>query len=239
MPFNNIYNFSPALEELKLRLGNRPMGADATDAQASTNRLSQWLNSAQARIAGCVIESPDLDVLGFPMETINGQSEYSLLEILPPATNVVGIKNIRNNGATDTSDSSDLFKMRRFSWTEYRSLSQQAPGPPMRWCRWGYVLAFDPKPDNQYEILIDYRRLPYGDITEIPVIFQEDWLHLAESYGWQALMKTDRSANAMSRISANLQMMLNQELDWNQWDSYWDTDQVIAPYGFSYPYSVG
>ncbi len=215
------------------------MGADATDAQASTNRLSQWLNSAQARIAGSVIESPDLDVLGFSMLTVQNQSEYSLLSILPPATNVVGIKNIRNNGATDVSDSSDLFKMRRFSWTEYRSLSQQAPGPPMRWARWGYVLAFDPMPDNQYEILIDYRRLPYQGQTEIPVIFQEDWLHLAESYGWQALMKTDRSQNAMSRISANLQMMLNQELDWNQWDSYWDTDQVIAPYGFDSKYTVG
>lgn len=239
MPFNNLYSFSDAVAELKLRLGNRPVAPDPLDTQASTNRLNLFLDNAQARIAGCMIESPDLDVLGFPMYTIGEQSEYGLLEILPPATNIVGLKNLRNNGATDTSNSSDLFKMRRFPWTEYRSLSQQAPGPPMRWARWGYTIAFDPQPDNVYEILIDYRRLPVQGTTEIPVIFQEDWIHLAESFGWQALMKTDRAKAAFSMISPNLQILLSQELDWESWDSYWDTDQVVAPYGFQYPYTVG
>ena len=74
MPFNNLYNFSEALVELKLRLGNRPVGADADDDAASVNRYSQWLNSAQMRIAGCVIETPDIDVVAFPMQTVNGQS---------------------------------------------------------------------------------------------------------------------------------------------------------------------
>ena len=239
MPFNNLYNFSAALQELRLRLGNRPVGGDATDAQASVTRYSQWLDSAQARIAGCLIECPDIEVVGFPMTTVEGQSEYGLLEILPPATNIVGIKGFRNNGAADSSDSTDLFKMRRFPWTEFRSLSQQAPGPPMRWARWGYTVAFDPQPDKVYNLLIDYRRLPYQGTTEIPVIFQEDWLHLAESFGWQALMKTDRSQMAMSRISANLQMMLNQELDQQQWESNFDTDQTIAPWGFDSLYTVG
>ncbi len=230
MPFNNLYSWSDAQIELKARLGNRSdLG----------NRIATWLNSAQVRIAGCMIECPDLVVAGFEMTTVDGQSEYGLLEILPPATNIVGIKDFRNNGSTSIENSSDLFKMRRYPWAEYRSLSQQAPGPPMRWFRWGYTVAFDPQPDDEYEIIFDYRRLPYTDTVEIPVIFQEDWLHFAESVGWQALMKLDRAQAAASRISVNLQALLNQELDWQQWDSYWDTDQVIAPYGFDYPYNVG
>jgi hypothetical protein len=231
MPFNPLYNFNQAHTELKYRLGNR-----SDLGEGSQDRISMWLNSAQLRIAGSVIENPDLDVAGFPMTTIDGQSEYSLLEILPPATNVVGIKQVRNN--------TTQVKCRRFSWNEYRTLSQQAPGPPMRWARWGYIIAFDPQPNlttggDNYEILLDYRRMPVYDTTEIPNIFQEDWLHLAESYGWQALMKLDRAQAAASRISANLQVLLNQELDQNQWESLWDTDQTIAPYGFDYPYSVG
>jgi hypothetical protein len=226
MPFNPLYTFSQAHDELQLRLGNR------TDlGTGSADRLNQWLNSAQLRIAGCTIENPDWDVLAFPMTTVNGQSEYSLLEILPPLTGFVGIKNIRNN--------TTQVKCRRFPWSEYRSLSQQAPGPPMRWTRWGYIIAFDPQPNDEYQILIDYRRQPTYDTTEIPNIFQEDWLHLSESYGWQALMKLDRAQAAASRISANLQMYLNMQLDDALWDSYWDTDQTIAPFGFDFPYSVG
>ena len=226
MPFDPLYTFAEAYTELKFRLGNRSDLGDGT-----ADRINIFLKSAQTRVAGCVIECPDLTITGFQMTTVQGQSEYGLLEILPPATNIVGLKNVRNN--------TTQVKMRRFSWNEYRSLSQQAPGPPMRWARWGYTLAFDPQPDSEYTVIFDYRRLPVDGTTEIPNQFQEDWLHLAEFFGWQALMKPDRAKAAFGQISVDTQLMLNQNLDQQQWESMWDTDQTIAPYGFDYPYSIG
>ena len=226
MPFNNLYSWTQAETELQLRLGNR------TDlGSGSANRIDQWLDNAQMRIASCMIACEDLDIYGFSFDTVSGQSVYGLLSILPPATDIVGIFCVRN----DTTG----VKVRRFPWQEYRSLNQQAPGPPMRWARWGYNIALDPMPDDTYEILLDYRRQPQRGVTEIPNRFQEDWLHLAESLGWQALLKSDRAAEAFSRIAANLQGMLSMQLDVQQFESAFDTDQVVAPLGFEVPYAIG
>jgi hypothetical protein len=226
MPFAPLYTFTQAETELQLRLGNR------TDlGSGSANRIDQWLDNAQMRIAACMLACEDLDVYGFPFTTNDGQTVYGLLDILPPATDIVGIFSIRN----DTTG----VKVRRFPWQEYRSLNQQAQGPPMRWARWGYNLALDPQPDDAYDMLIDYRRNPQRGVTEIPNRFQEDWLHLAESMGWQSLMKPERAVQAFGRITANLQSMLSMVLDQDQFESTWDQDQVIAPIGMDWPYATG
>lgn len=227
MPFNTLYTFNQAELELQARLGNR------TDlGSGSSDRLANWLNSAQYRIAACVTAAEDLDQT-FSFQTVDGQSEYDEVSIIPPLTNVIGIRDIRN----DTTQVS----CRRFPWTEFRSLSQQAPGPPLRWTRFGYTLAFDPQPDSEgpYTILIDYRMQPLYGVTQIPNWCQEDWITVAEWIGWKALMKPDRAQAALAQIPAGLAINVQQVMDRDRWESHYDTDQVIAPVGFDYPYTYG
>lgn len=227
MPFNPLYNFEQAETELQLRLGNRSdLGSGSSD------RIASWLNSAQFRIASCVTAAEDLDQT-FSFTTVSGQSQYSEVEIIPPLTNVIGIKDIRN----DTTEVS----CRRFPWTEFRSLSQQASGPPLRWARFGYVIALDPQPDDggPYTILIDYRMQPQFGVTQIPNWCQEDWITVAEWIGWKALMKPDRASAALSMLPAALALNVQQVLDRDRWESMMDTAQVIAPVGFDYPYVYG
>jgi hypothetical protein len=225
MPFNTLYNFNQAETELQLRLGNRAdLGAGSAD------RLAAWLNSAQYRIAACVTAAEDLDQT-FSFTTVNGQSQYDEVSIIPPLTNVIGIKDVRN----DTTQVS----CRRFPWTEFRSLSQQASGPPLRWARFGYTLALDPQPDSDgpYTISISYRMQPLFGVTQLPNWCQEDWITVAEWIGWKALMKPDRASAAVSMLPASLAMNVQQPLDRDRWESMNDTSQVIAPSGFENPYT--
>jgi hypothetical protein len=225
MPFNTLYNFNQAETELQLRLGNRAdLGAGSAD------RLAAWLNSAQYRIAACVTAAEDLDQT-FSFTTVNGQSQYDEVSIIPPRTNVIGIKDVRN----DTTQVS----CRRFPWTEFRSLSQQASGPPLRWARFGYTLALDPQPDSDgpYTISISYRMQPLFGVTQLPNWCQEDWITVAEWIGWKALMKPDRASAAVSMLPASLAMNVQQPLDRDRWESMNDTSQVIAPSGFENPYT--
>lgn len=225
MPFNALYNFNQAETELQLRLGNRAdLGAGSAD------RLAAWLNSAQYRIAACVTAAEDLDQT-FSFTTVNGQSQYDEVSIIPPLTNVIGIKDVRN----DTTQVS----CRRFPWTEFRSLSQQASGPPLRWARFGYTLALDPQPDSDgpYTISISYRMQPLFGVTQLPNWCQEDWITVAEWIGWKALMKPDRASAAVSMLPASLAMNVQQPLDRDRWESMNDTSQVIAPSGFENPYT--
>jgi hypothetical protein len=227
MPFNTLYNFAQAEQELQYRLGNR------TDlGSGSADRLTSWLNSAQYRIAAAVTAAEDLDQT-FTFNTVSGQAEYSENNIIPPLTNVIGIKDIRNN-TTQVS-------CRRFPWTEYRSLNQQAVEAPLRWARFGYVLALDPKPGDggPYEIQIDYRMQPQFGITQVPNWCQEDWITLAEAIGWKALMKPDRAQAAMQSLPPSLALNEAQLLDRDRWESMNDTSQTIAPMGFDYPYTFG
>lgn len=227
MPFNTLYTFNQAEDELKARLGNR------TDlGSGSGDRLANWLNSAQYRIAACVTAAEDLDQT-FSFQTVDGQSEYDEVSIIPPLTNVIGIRDIRN----DTTQVS----LRRFPWVEFRSLNQQAPGAPLRWTRFGYTLAFDPQPDagGPYTISIDYRMQPLFGVTQLPNWCQEDWITVAEWIGWKALMKPDRAQAAVAMLPAALAMNVQQTLDRDRWESMYDTAQVIAPMGFDYPYTYG
>ncbi len=227
MPFNSLFTWDQAATELQLRLGNR------TDLGAGTaNRIDQWLNSAQYQMASIVSECEDLDNT-FSFFTIDGQSQYSETQIIPPLTNVIGIKDMRNNTVQ--------VSMRRFPWNEFRSLNQQAPGPPLRWARWGNTIALDPKPDagGPWEILIDYRTQPIFGTVMVPNWVQEYWITYAEHVGWKALMKPDRAQSAFQILPAQLQVQLSQIMDRDRWESMMDDDQTIAPVGFQYPYTFG
>lgn len=227
MPFNTLYTFNQAEVELQARLGNR------TDlGSGSADRLAAWLNSAQYLIASCVTSAEDLDQT-FTFQTVSGQSVYDEVSIIPPLTNVIGIKDMRN----DTTQVS----MRRFPWTEFRSLNQQAVEAPLRWARFGQSIALDPQPGDggPYTILIDYRMQPQFGITQVPNWIQEYWITVAEWIGWKALMKPDRAQAALSLLPTSLALNIQQPLDRNRWESMYDTDQVIAPIGFDYPYTYG
>lgn len=235
MPFNSLYTWDQAETELNLRLGNRnDLGVGA----GTTDRIARWLNAAQYRIAACVLAAEDLDQT-LILTTVDGQSEYSEQSIIPPLNNAIGIKDMRNNNVQGASQTPDMgLKMRRFPWTEYRSLSQQAQSPPLRWARFGYIIALDPQPDSNgpYTIKIDYRMQPQQDTVQIPNWAQEDWITVAEYIAWKALMKPDRAQAAINALPPAVALKVSQPLDRDQWESMWDTDQVIAPIGFDYPY---
>lgn len=215
----NFLTFTQAATELQYRIGNR------TDlGSGSQNRISLWLDMAQIRIASCVIACETLDVVGFPMITVADQSEYGLFQILPPATDIIGILDMRND--------SQGVKMQRFPWQEYRSLNQQAQGQPLRWTRMGYTLALDPQPDQEYDLLIDYRRNPQRGVSELPNRFQDDWITVAEWVAWKALLKPDRAATAFSLLPSHLQMVFANPLDQNQWEALMDSDLAVRPIGF-------
>lgn len=223
-----FYTFEQAKTELQYRIGNR------TDlGSGSQDRISLWLDVAQIKIASCSIACETLDVNSFPITTVAGQSEYGLLSILPPATNIIGIRDMRNN--------TEGVKMVRFDWQEYRSLNQQAQSAPLRWARNGYTLAFDPQPDDQgpYTIFMDYRRNPQRGVSELPNRFQDDWITVAEWVAWKALLKTERSAAAFALLPGHLQQMLANPMDQDQWEAMYDQDLRIVPLGFQYPYLIG
>lgn len=227
MPFSSLYTWGQAQTELQLRLGNR------TDlGSGSDDRLAFWLNSAQYLIASAITAAEDLDQT-FSFQTVSGQSQYNEVSILPPLTNVIGIRDVRN----DTTQ----VVCRRFPWQEFRSLNQQAPGPPLRWTRYGYTLAFDPQPDDDgpYTILIDYRMQPQFGIVQLPTWTQEYWITTAEWIGWKALMKPDRAQAALQLLPQTIAAGVQQPMDRDRWESMNDTDQVIAPIGFSFPYTFG
>lgn len=222
----NFYSFSQAATELQYRLGNR------TDLGVGTaNRIALWLDTAQIKIASTVMAIETLDVVGFPMHTVSGQSEYGELQILPPANNVIGLRGFRND--------SQGVQMFRFPWTEYRSLNQQAQSTPLRWARLGYTWAFDPQPDDVYEVLIDYRRSPQRGISELPNRFQDDWITTAEWIAWKALLKPDRAATAFSLLPPQLQGVFSKPLDREQFEAMWDTQLSVRPIGMDPMSSYG
>lgn len=222
----NFYTFTQAATELQYRIGNR------TDlGSGSQDRISLWLNTAQLKIASCSIDCPTLDVVGFPMTTVANQSEYGLLEILPTPSNIIGIKLFRN---VDQG-----VRMWRFDWQEYRSLNQQAVDSPLRWARDGYTVAFDPQPNGEVNLLIDYRRNPQLGISELPNWLQDDWITVAEWIAWKALLKPERAQAAFSLLSRQLQVLMSQPMDQAQWEAAQDIGLGIRPLGFDYPYLIG
>lgn len=224
----NFYTFAQATTELQWRLGNR------TDlGSGSLSRIALWLDAAQMKIASCVIACETLDRVSFPILMVPGQSEYGLLQIIPPAANIIGIVGIRNN--------TQGILMQRFPWREYRSLNQQAQGPPLRWARLGYIIAVDPQPDDNgpYELLMDFRRDPQRGVSELPNRFQDDWITVAEWIAWKALLKPERAAAAFSLLPVQIQQRMSLPLDGEQWDAMNDDSLGVRPLGFESRWSSG
>jgi hypothetical protein len=218
----SLYSWTEATSELKLRLGNRRdlAGSGVSDG---LDRLGHWLDSAQARIAKSLLDMPDLED-NVTLTTIDGQSEYDLRTIIPPATEIVGIRYVKN---TTTG-----LRLMRFPFVEFRELVDQAEGSPVRWTRLGFNMAFDPEPDDDEDILIEYRRRPRLGTVELDSEWQEEWLKLAEFIGWQALDQPEKATSAFTMLPARLQVLIQQPLDQDQWESLWDVDQKIVPRSF-------
>jgi hypothetical protein len=222
VPFNDLYSWNQAKAELKLRLGNR---RDLTGSYASdgADRLSNWLDSAQLRIAQSVTEIPALEQ-SETFDTVATQAEYNLNSLAPALTNIMGIRQLRN----DTTG----IKMLRFPFTEYRTLTEQPSGAPVRWARKGPLIAFDLIPDDEYTIRIDFRRRPVFGNVELESEWHEDWIKLAEFYAWSALNQESRANSVFMQLPPLLQQAIQQPLAQEGFDSLWDTDLAIIPISF-------
>lgn len=214
MPLYSLYTFTSAKDELRLRMGR---GASSTDLDA---RLKNWLDAAQLRIAQSAIPIPDLEDQT-TLRLANGQSEYDLVATRPSLTNIIGIEHVRNSTTGQ--------RMMRFPWVEYRSLTTQATGNPLRWTRRGYVVAFDPQPDTETDVLFEVRKRPELGVVVLPSEWQEDWIRLAAVIGWSALQQHDRTRALTRELPISLQAAINQELSQDEWEANYDSDLAIWP----------
>jgi hypothetical protein len=226
-----IYSFAAAVIELQLRLGGRN---DSSQGVLFTNRLANWLNSAQYAIAAAIVAVPDLEQVA-TLNLVNGQTEYSFNTVSPPLTDIIGIQQIQ---VVDGSVSPvNKQKLRRFPWNEYRTISQQATARPTRWSRKGNLLALDPVPNlgggpNGYQLTIDYRKAPVQGQVAVPAQYSEAWIKLGEFYAWGALGQPDRAAIAKAMLPTAIQVLIENPLDQDQWEAMWDVDLAIVPEGW-------
>ena len=209
MPMDAQYSFDAAVDEMVLRFGRR----NDNSFQA---RCREWLNSAMYRAAASLIDAPDLeDTLTLTID--NTVNEYDLRTTTPPITDIIGIKYVKNLWTG--------YRMRRFSFEEYRQLVNQANGDPMRWSRKGYVLALDPVPNNDTTTMtIEYRRLPEAGVLEFDSKHHDSLIKIAVSIGWSALMEHQRGQSVMAELPPTWQAALAQPLSQEQWEAMWDPD---------------
>jgi hypothetical protein len=165
-----------------------------------------------------------LDVSGATLATVAGTAVYNLTAAPTSLTDILGIMSMRNNTSGN--------RLRKFPWQEFRSLNQQASGPPLRWARWGNFVAFDPQPDAVNTILIDYRREPALGVIEVPNRYQETLLDMAEFIGWKALQQFDKSQVVYRAMPAITQFIVQNPMDRDQFEAQWDQDLAIRPIGF-------
>lgn len=217
--FDPLFTFEQAEEELTLRLGNR------RDISA---RTASWLDAAQLRIAQSLIELPSLET-SLTFDAVEDQSEYDLTTIIPPPSDLIGIKFVtrqENQAATVPN-----LRMIRFPFVEFRSLVNQASSPPVRWCRYGTTFAVDPMPDGLYPILLEYRRRPRYGISELDSVWHEDWIKVAEFFAWQALLQPDMAKAAFDMISLRIQALIQTPLDQDQWEAAFDVNLGVRMMG--------
>lgn len=220
MPIDPQFTFARALNELILRMGRR-------NDNDFTQRATDWLQSAQYRIASSYVDLPDLeDELDLPLT--EDVAEYDLRTTSPPITDIVGIRWIKN---THTG-----YMLRRFPYTEYQQLVHQATGDPMRWCRNGYVLAFDPKPATgvNYDVTIKFRRMPQYGQFEIGDDYQDAAIKLASAIGWSALMEHQRAQAVQAELPPVLQFLVSGQLSQSQWEAMVDPDLGVRPLSYGY-----
>ena len=214
MPLDPQYTFARAADEVLLRMGRR-------NDNHFVERVNDWLNSAQYRIVSSYIEVPDLEDT-LTLNITEDVNEYDLRTTSPPLTDIVGLKWLKYEKTG--------YRLRRFSWDEYQNMVNQAHGDPMRWARRGYVLAFDPIPNESgFDVTIQYRRNPQYGVLELDTKWHESVIKLAVSYGWSALMEHERSRAVVAELPALLQMAVNTPLDQYMWESAFDPDLGIRP----------
>jgi hypothetical protein len=212
-----ILTFEQAIEEVADRLGGR------RDVLA---RIEDWLNQSQIIFARADIELPALDVT-VTKTTVANQATYSLATTGMNGlgiTNLMGIRVIRNEGGP--------FKLVRFPWTEFRRIATQASGPPVRWSRYGDLLATDPVSDQIYTLTIDYRRNPVLGTLEFGDLWLEEIIRLATYLGWNALGEPQQAASQLQLLPGWVQQRLMTPLTEEEWEASWDEALGFAPAEF-------
>jgi hypothetical protein len=228
MPIFTLYQFGAAVLELQFRLGGRN---DSSQGVAFANRCSQWLNSAQLLMARSLISIPDLDTARATLQLLPNINEYNRNTTLPPMTDFIGIQVVQIVDTTVTPQT--RFRMRRMPYSEYQALSQLPTGQPRRWTRRGNRIAFDFFPDKAgYNVNFDYRARPVLNQVSIDAEYQEQWIQLAKYMAWSALDQETKAQQALSELPSEIQAMIQSPLDEEQWESFFDPDQIIAPMGF-------
>lgn len=214
MPIDGQYTFQRAADEVILRMGRR------SDNNFS-DRVADFLNSAQYKIVASYIEVPDLeDELTLPI--VEDVAQYDLRTTSPPITDIVGLKWLKYEKTG--------YRLRRFAWDEYQNLVNQSSSDPMRWTRRGNILAFDPIPDTSgYDMTIQFRRNPQYGVLELDTKWHESVIKLAVSYAWSAMMEHERAKAIFAELPATLQMAVSQPLDQYQWEAAFDPDLGIRP----------
>lgn len=205
-----LYNFGTMRTELTRRLGGR---VDTT----TRDRADRWLDSAQLQFAKCFIELPLLEQVVEGFSVVEGTSEYNLSSS-PFFTfgDIIGIRSVRNNTANQP------LRMHRFPFESYRAISQQAESMPVRWSRKGTLFVVDPKPDDQYELTIDYRRRPQLGVIELDSEWHEAMLNYATFIGWNALSQPNLAQSALNAIPASTLRDLQTPIPEEEWEAYWD-----------------
>lgn len=219
MPLDPQYSFDSAADEIVLRLGRR-------NDNNFPSRVREWLNSAMNRAAASLIDAPDLeDTLTLTID--DGINEYDLRTTTPPITDLIGIKYVKNLWTG--------YRMRRFSFEEYRQLVNQASGDPMRWARKGYVLALDPVPNNNTtQVTIEYRRLPEAGVLEFDSKHHDSIIKMATAIGWSALMEHQRSQSVTAELPPIWQAAFASPFSQEQWEAMWDPDLGLRPMSAGY-----
>lgn len=208
----DLYSAATAQEEIRLGLGGR---------SNLTTRIQAWFDEAQLLIARCEIECPRLDAV-VHLFTQVGVAEYSLLAApWSNPNNIIGLRLLKN-----VSSGINL-RLFRFDFDEYRSLSSQASGPPTQWARHGTTLAFDPVPDQIYDIQVDYRRRPAAQTVEVDSEYQTILIDLAIYLGFRRLQEWSKAQAHFSLLPAWLQVRLQQPLTEQDWEKQWDEPQAI------------
>ena len=217
---NDIYSFSSTVAEVLDRLGGRNSARDF-------DRATRWVNSAQQTMAFSELELISLETRS-TLHLIEDQSEYTLTNFPDGFEDLLGIRSIRN--------STDSWRMKRFPWLDYRTISTQSEGRPSAWARHGVLLAVDPKPDAACTILVDWRRKPRPGIIEVGSQWQEVLVGLGAYYGAQALGESALAKNFFSTLPATIQLRTQVPMNEAEWEAMWDDELGLVPQsGFTVP----
>lgn len=216
MPFDPLYTFAQALDEIQYRFGKR-------NDNDFRKRSTRWLDSAQQLIAQSWLEVSDLDDTVESLPYVSGTREYDLRTTSPPIPNIVGIRYIKDN---ETG-----YRLHRFPYTEFLTIVSPAAGLPKRWTRRGYVLAYDPQPNAPGSVTFGYRRYPAYGVVELGSEWHEPLIQLACFTGWRALKDYKAAEANFTELPIGLQAVLQQPFNQMEWEAIWDDDLKVSQTG--------